>query len=103
MIQLQWLIDEFVGIMDFLMKQEKYRKYKGFLLIEKSDLESLLNQNRYETAYNKLTFWKRLHWIDAEPERLTKRIYDKSNEKQKRVVKIDIKVYEIMKLLNEKT
>lgn len=95
-MMLQWLVNEFVAIMDFLMKQENCQKYKGFVLIEKPELEVLLDKNKYETSYHKLMLWKQLHWIDAEQERLTKRVYNKSHGTQQRMIKMEIKVYEIL-------
>ena len=68
--------------------------------MEKQELEKLLNKNKYETAANKLRYWKRLGWIDAEDNRLTKRVYDGKQHKYIPYVKICIEKYECIKSLS---
>ncbi len=84
---------EFCAIGAYIKR--KRPPHKGYLLIEKKELEALLNRNRYDTASNKLRIWKKLKWIDTEADRrLTKRVYD--NGKYKPYVKLDAAVQEQM-------
>ena len=71
---------------------------KGSLLVEKEALIDLLNKNKYETATNKLKYWKDLAWIDAEEKRLTKRIC--INNQYRPLVVINIQRYECIRNLN---
>lgn len=93
------LVKEFIAICDYLIKKNT-RTHKGYLLIDKAAVSELLDRNQYETAPNKLKYWKLLGWIDAEDKRLTKRIYDADSGKYAPYVKIDIRRYECMKQLN---
>lgn len=82
-------VREFVAIGNFLFKYGIIKK--GYILIEKSELETMLDKNKYDTAMNKLKIWKALHWIDTEADsRVTKRVYD--DGKYRPYVKIDISV-----------
>lgn len=89
---------EFCGIGTYI--KSKYPLYKGHILIEKKELEVLLNKNRYDTASNKLHIWKKLKWIDTEADRrLTKRVYDSASGKYKPYVKMDAAVLEQLEVL----
>lgn len=93
------LVKEFIAVCEFLEKDPS-RIYKGYLIIPKEELETLLNKNRYETADNKLKNWKTLKWIDAEEKRLTRRIYDSSRKRYVPYVKIDRALYHRMRELS---
>ena len=93
-------IDEFLGIAGFLARSQKVPIDKGYILVSRKILDNMLNRNSYDTVDNKLRIWKRLHWIDAEPDRYTKQI--SRNGKRTRVVKIDLDVYYTMALLFQK-
>lgn len=84
-------IQEYLEITKFLINSGKVPVEKGFVLISKDTLYRNLSRNGYETAENKLRIWNRLHWIDADPGRHTKKV--SRNGKSKRYVKIDEKVY----------
>ena len=78
---LNLLVKEYLAICEYLLELEKRRQEteelplvrKGQLLVDKDMLTMLLDKNKYETATNKLKYWKDLAWIDAEEKRLTKR------------------------------
>jgi hypothetical protein len=72
---------------------------KGYFRIKRSDIEILLDKNRYETSQNKLKAWKALNWISAEERRVTKRIYDGKSKKYLSFVLVDITVYQALKQL----
>ena len=88
-------IEEFLGIAGFLARSQKVPIDKGYILVSRKILE-----NSYDTVENKLRIWKRLHWIDADPDRYTKKI--SRNGKRTRVVKIDLDVYYTLALLFSK-
>lgn len=83
---------EFVGIIKHLEKQG-YKPYKGYFIVEKPMIKKLLAHNKYEMPDSKLKTWKALNWIDADPDRLTKRVANKA------VIKLNIKVFEELKKL----
>lgn len=89
-------VKEFVAITEYLLKNGR-RKTLEFLIIPKTDLEPLLDKNNYDTSANKLKLWKALNWIDAEDERVTRRIFDKGSGSYIPSVKIYLKVYETLK------
>ncbi len=64
----------------------------------KKYVDNVLNKNKYETATNKLKYWKDLAWIDAEEKRLTKRIC--INNQYRPLVVINIQRYECIRNLN---
>lgn len=88
---------EFVAIAEFLKKSDEARISKGFLIVDKPIVVEMLDRNKYDTADNKLKLWKALHWIDAEDRRVTRRIYDGTTKSYKPCIKLDIKVYEVVK------
>lgn len=92
---IDYLIQEFIAIVEHLKnKPEKFIKH-GYLIAEKSDIAILLEQNAYETVEKKLRAWCALRWIDADPNRLTRRI--RLAGKTVRAIKIDLGVYEALK------
>lgn len=86
---LETYIREFVAIGNFLLKYGTVKK--GYILIEKSELETMLNKNKYDTSANKLKIWKNLRWIDTEADRrVTKRVYEDGQYRP--FIKIDISI-----------
>lgn len=92
------LVREFLAVCDYLVRKGT-KVHKGYLLIEKEAVCSLLDKNRYETAANKLKCWKEMGWIDTEENRLTKRIYVGELKKYLPYVKINLQCYECMSRL----
>lgn len=95
---------EFTAIGKFLEAHGEL--HRGYIIIERRQLEEMMNKNRYDTALNKLHIWKNLKWIDADRdgEHLTKRIRLGASEepggrKYRRVIKIDMSVLAQMKKL----
>lgn len=90
---------EFVAIGKFLRANGKL--HKGYIVVERQQLEDMLNKNRYETSLNKLHIWKRLKWIDTDSdgEHFTKRVRDPVTQKYKRVIKMDLSVLEQLEML----
>lgn len=86
---------EFVAIGKFLTKQGISKK--NYILVDREDLKSLLNKNRYETADNKLKLWRALHWIATEDgRRVTKRVRNPETGKYEPKIAIDLKVLETL-------
>jgi hypothetical protein len=97
---LELYVREFTGIVKALLKGEKGEKViiKGdFLFVSKDDLTVLLNKNAYETADNKLKFWRGVSWIIADDGHLTSRLYIQN--KQVRLIKISLSAAEAFKTL----
>ena len=84
-------IQEYLQVTKFLAESGKVPVEKGYILVSKSVLSQLLSRNGYETVENKLSIWKRLHWIDADSGIFTKKV--SRNGSSKRYVKIDEKIY----------
>ena len=103
---LHLLIKEHLAVCEYLMLLEARKQApdtlpalrKGNLLVEKNMLMELLDRNKYETASNKLKFWKELAWIDAEENRLTRRIY--WNQNYKALIAINVGRYECIRELS---
>ena len=65
---LNLLVKEYLAICEYLLELEKRRQEteelplvrKGQLLVDKDMLTMLLDKNKYETATNKLKYWKDL-------------------------------------------
>ncbi len=89
------VIREFIAICGYLEKTGK--KAKGYLVISRDELESLLNKNRYLTALEKLKIWKSMNWIDADENQTTKKVC--LDGVRRRCVKLDVTVYQTMKEL----
>lgn len=68
------LIKEFVAICEYLKKNQVKRKY-GCYIVDRAELEAMLDKNKYLPSRDKLQAWKRLNWIRTDEERLTKRFY----------------------------
>lgn len=76
--------------------------YKGFLIIRKVDLESLLDKNLYDTANNKLKIWKSLHWIETEnKKRITKKVWNPDQKQYERSVFVVLEIHEALKQLDK--
>ena len=103
---LNLLVKEYLAICEYLLELEKRRQEteelplvrKGQLLVDKDMLTMLLDKNKYETATNKLKYWKDLAWIDAEEKRLTKRIY--INNRYRPLIVINMQRYECIRYLS---
>ena len=93
-------IKEFIAITEYLIRNGQKKTLK-FVIVSKAEIEPLLDKNKYDTALNKLKLWKALNWIDAEDERVTRRIHDKSSGKYIPCIKIYLKVYESLRGLIE--
>lgn len=96
---LNLLIREFLAICDFLLKNN-IEIHKGCLPVRREVVEELLSRNLYETADRKLHYWKALGWIDTEPRRLTKRVYDNETRHYYPYVMIVMERYQCMKTLS---
>lgn len=95
---LEMYIREFIAIGKFLRLHGECRK--GRILVDKKDLENMLNRNKYDTAANKLNIWKRLHWILTEDDsRVTKRVYNSDTKKYQPKVVLDAGVLEQLEQL----
>ena len=87
-------VKEFIAITEFCLKKEK--KTLKFLIVEKSKIIAMLDQNQYDTSLNKLKFWKGMNWIDTDDRKLTRRRYVKEEKKYKTFVCIYLNVYETL-------
>lgn len=95
---------EFTAIGKFLVDNGEL--HRGYIIIERRQLEEMLNKNRYDTALNKLHIWKNLKWIDTDKdgEHLTKRVRckdpaDGGGKQYKRVIKIDLSILSQLEIL----
>ena len=103
---LHLLIKEYLAVCEYLMLLEARKQTpdtlpalrKGNLLVDKGMLMELLDRNKYETASNKLKVWKELAWIDAEENRLTRRVY--WNKSYKALIVINVSRYECIRELS---
>ena len=103
---LNLLVKEYLAICEYLLELEKRRQEteelplvrKGQLLVDKDMLTMLLDKNKYETATNKLKYWKDLAWIDAEEKRRTKRIC--INNRYRPLIVINMQRYECIRDLS---
>ena len=67
-------IKEFIAICDYLEKC-KVRQKHGCYIVDRTELENMLDRNKFAPAKEKLQSWKRLNWTKTDEERLTKRFY----------------------------
>ncbi|MBO5094453.1 MAG: hypothetical protein J6C33_08870 [Lachnospiraceae bacterium] len=93
------MIREFIAVCNYLEKSNA-KQIKGYLIIERSELEKLLDKNKYLTALEKLKHWKAMNWIDADDKQTTKKVC--IDGQRKRCVKLCISVYKAMKELMER-
>ncbi len=68
------LIKEYVAICDYL-KRNQVKQKRGCYIVDRAELETMLDRNKYLPAKDKLKSWKKLNWIQTDEERLTKRFY----------------------------
>lgn len=92
-------IKEFIAITDYLIKNGRRTTLK-FLIVPKTEIEPLLDRNKFDTSLNKLKLWKSLNWIDVEDERVTRRVYDSGSGKYIPCVKIYLQVYKTLKRMS---
>ncbi len=97
---LMFMIREYMAICEYL-KKSGGKVSKGYFIITRSELETLLDKNKYLPGLEKLKYWKALNWIDADEDQTTKKVC--VDGVRKRCVKLNIKVYETMKNLYERT
>jgi hypothetical protein len=90
---------EYVMIVKYLLDGEAEKPIiKGnTLIVDKDRLVKLLDKNCFDTSDSKLCIWKGLKWIVCEGRYLTKRVYIAENKDYKRMVNIDLSIYEILK------
>lgn len=88
-------IREFIAIADFLYNSDKAVKGRDYIGVPRDVINILLGKNAYDTADGKLQVWKRLRWIDTDPEHYTKKV--SYNGKRIRVVKIQLVVFQTLK------
>lgn len=93
---IDYYIREYIAICDYLNKINA-KSTLEHLIVKKDFLVELLDKNKFDTAQNKLKIWKRLHWIDSDQDRLTKRIYDPEAKKYVAYIKIYKQVYDVLK------
>ena len=95
-------VKEFTAVVKHLKKSEKTLKKGDFLIVKKSIVVEMLEKNAYETAKAKLKVWKGLRWLDADDRRLTKRVTDEETGKQVPILRISLKAYDTLQMINEK-
>ena len=88
---------EFMAICDYLKKHQVKCK-KGYFIVDRQELEAMLDKNKYEPSKEKLQTWKRLNWIATDEDRLTKRFYQDGKYEAK--IFICEQVYEELKRIN---
>jgi len=87
-------VQEFINIVGYLINSKKVPIRGDFLLVPKTIIEKMLQHNNFDTTDGKLRVWKNLHWIDCDERRMTKKVSIEGQ--RKRVVKLDIKVYQTL-------
>lgn len=87
-------IQEFINITQYLINTKKVPVRGGFILVPKEIIEKMLQHNNFDTPDGKLRVWKNLHWIECNEGRMTKQVSIEGQ--RKRVVKLDIKVYQAL-------
>lgn len=94
------IIREFLAICEYL-KKIGAKTVKGYFVVERTELEILLDKNKYLPSLEKLKCWKALNWIDADENQTTRKVC--VDGVRKRCVKLDIGVYEMMRELSKRT
>lgn len=89
-------IAEFVAICDYLVKSQ-VRQKRGCYIVDRNELESLLDRNKYALSRDKLQTWKKLNWTQTDEERLTKRFYH--DGQYKAMIFINASVHQELKRL----
>ena len=92
---------EFVGIGKFLLQSGAGNG--RYILVNKEKLQELMDKNPYDSVYHKLKIWKDLKWMVTDGRHLSYPVAA-GNGKVKRMIKIDIGVYECLEglLKNQK-
>lgn len=93
------IMKEFIAICAYLEKTG-HEKRKGFFIVERGEMEKLLDKNMYIPAAEKLKKWKVLHWIDSDEGHLTKLV--RVDGKPVRRIKICCSIAEELQILSEK-
>ncbi len=84
---------EFIGITKHLLEQPQPWVKDGRLLVPRETLIEMLDKHAYLTSTEKLTLWRKLHWIDAEQDHFTRRLRCDDGT-VKRVIMLDLSAYE---------
>lgn len=87
-------VQEFINITQYLLNSKKVPVRGEFILVPKEIIEKMLQHNNFDTPDGKLRVWKSLHWIDCDEGRMTKKVSIQG--KRKRMLKMDIKVYQTL-------
>ena len=97
---------EYLAITKHLLDRPEPWIKDGRLLVPRETLLGMLNKFAYLDATKKLTLWRQLHWIDADPDHFT-RLVRREDGSRVRVVAFDLSVRkgleEIRKLPDERT
>lgn len=96
---LETFVNEFLNIMEHVISEGVgVRQKDGSLAVDKELITKLMRQNMYEESTKKLWVWRGLSWIITEDNRFTKlcRASEK-DKKYKRMIAVDMKVYETLK------
>lgn len=102
MMLLEAYINEFIAIVDHLLKNKDSIFQRDIMLIDKIKLDRLLDKNKYKPSNEKLKVWKSLHWISTEKNRITKVIYNKESGKAERKTAIRLDVFYKTKELKQR-
>lgn len=92
-------VNEYLAISQYLQDSDKVMKKGKYAIVSKLVMIKLLDKNAYESSHNKLKNWRELHWIDAEPDRMTKRVM--LNGVSKPMVKVDLKIADTLRKIAE--
>lgn len=99
---LNLLIQEYIGICGFLEKCQERKTGNRYFKVRREVMEELFNKNPYETAEQKLRYWKMLGWISAEERRCTRRVYDRETKHYYPYVMIHVQIYRCIRDLQGK-
>lgn len=96
---LEIFVSEFLNIMEHVVSEGLgVRQKDGSLAVDKELIMKYMRQNMYEESTKKLWVWRGLNWIITEDNRFTKLCRASENEKKyKRMIAVDMKVYETLK------
>jgi hypothetical protein len=98
------MVAEYAAITAHLIENEMgYETLGGRqLAVPREIIEELLDRNKYETAAAKLAAWKSLRWIVTDEKQITRPVYFREEKASRRMVVIDVDVYNTMKNLSSK-
>lgn len=99
---LETYVKEFLLIVKYIKKHCKCTTKGNFLIADKVDIINAMNNNQYEDHMVKLKIWRGLNWIESDENRIGKRVYFKDTKSYRLCIKINLKVVETLKTINEK-